>query len=310
MSSSESTHPDPSVVPQNPPVPETDKSTGGIEPIKVEETPALAKLPKDVATTLSKTDEIIVRISKLIKTSAGLGAALSTLNYAIYLAAYLHSKAPTRAAVITYISRLIGRTPSKLPAGALAPVASTSFLTPLGSLVSDTRTTLRLTGLIPLYIWLKTLLSKKSAAEMDPGLRRVALLQCAGYIGYQAMENIYHLVGKGVVPADVVAKRGGINKWVAWSCRAWLVGVAADFLRLWREAQLDQPKRLTKSVREREEYDRKWWNEFRVAAYWLPLAIHYSLYPGGIKGMNNGLVGVLGVLAGLNNFRSQWAATA
>ncbi|KAL2438345.1 hypothetical protein ABEF95_007328 [Exophiala dermatitidis] len=308
MSANESTHPDPSVVPHDPV--ETDNLSGGIEAIKPEEKPALAKLPKDVTNTISRTDEIIVRISKLIKTTAGLGAALSTLNYSIYLAAYLHAKAPTRAAVITYISRLIGRTPSKIPPGALAPANPTSFLTPLGSLISDTRTTLRLTGLIPLYIWLKTLLSRKSAAEMDPALRRVALVQCTAYMGFQALENIYHLVVKGVLPADIVAKRGGINKWVAWSCRAWLVGVAADFLRLLREAQLDKSKRAAKSTQEREDFDRKWWNEFMVAAYWIPVAIHYSNYPEGIRYMNTGLVGFFGLMAGLNNFRNQWAATA
>ncbi|EXJ78545.1 hypothetical protein A1O1_08946 [Capronia coronata CBS 617.96] len=308
MSSNESVHPDPGVVPHDPP--ETDNLTGGMEPVKPDETPALAKLPKEITTTLSKADEILVRISKLIKTTAGLGAALSTLNYSIYLAAYLHTNAPTRAAVITYVSRLIGRTPSKLPAGALAPAAPTSFLTPLGSLISDTRTTLRLTGLVPLYLWLKTLLSKKSAAEMDPALRRVALLQCTAYMAFQVIENVYHLVIKGVVPAEVVTKRGGVNKWVAWSSRAWLVGVALDFLRLQREAQLDKSKRTTKSVQEEEDFDRAWWNEFMVAASWMPVAVHYSLYPEGIRGMNTGLVGFFGLMAGLNNFRSQWAATA
>ncbi|OAL40462.1 hypothetical protein AYO20_00198 [Fonsecaea nubica] len=305
MSSSEAANPDPSVVPQDPP-----EARGQVEPIKPSHHPALNKVPKEVKTTISKADEIILRISKLIKTTAGLGAALSTLNYAIYLAAYLHSKAPARAAVIAYISRLIGRTPSKLPAGALAPSAATSFLTPLGALISDTRTSLRLTGLLPLYIWLKTLLSKKTSADMDPALHRVALLQCAGYIGFQALENVYHLAGKGVIPLSVIEKRGGVAKWVAWSCRAWAVGVASDFLRLWREAEIEKEKRGSKSVKEREDYDRKWWNEFMVAAYWMPVAVHYSLYPAGIPGMNTGLVGFLGLMAGLNNFRTQWAATA
>ena len=246
----------------------------------------------------------------MIKTTAGLGAALSTLNYSIYLAAYLHSKAPTQAAVITYISRLIGRTPQKAAQGALAPVAATTFLTPLGAMISDTRSTLRLTGLLPMYIWLKTLLSKKSSADMDPALHRIALLQCAGYIGFQALENIYQLTGKGIVSPTLIEKRGGVAKWVAWSCRAWTVGVASDFLRLWREAGIEKEKRGTKTTKEKEDFDRKWWNEFMVATYWMPVAIHYSLYPSGIPGMNTGLVGFFGMMAGLNNFRNQWAATA
>jgi hypothetical protein len=246
----------------------------------------------------------------LIKTTAGLGATLSTVNYAIYLAAYLHAQSPTRAAVVAYISRLVGRTPSKIAPGALAPSAavSTSFLTPLGALISDTRTTLRLTGLIPLYIWLRSLTSKKT--DMDPALHRVALLQCCAYIGFQALENVYHLGGKGVLPLSVIEKRGGVAKWVAWSCRAWLVGVASDFLRLWREAELEKENRGSKTAAEKESFDRKWWNEFLVAAYWMPVAVHYSLYPEGLGFMNTGLVGFFGLMAGLNNFRSQWAATA
>ncbi|KIW63640.1 hypothetical protein PV04_08625 [Phialophora macrospora] len=303
MSSNEAANPDPSVVPQNPA-----EVKGEVEPVKPGQSPALSKVPSEVKTTISKADETIIRISKLIKTTAGLGAALSTLNYAIYLAAHLHTSSPTRAAVIAYISRLIGRTPQKLPAGVLTPTAPTSFLTPLGALISDTRTSLRLTGLIPLYIWLKTLLSKKASKDMDPALHRIALVQCAGYLGFQALENVYHLAGKGVVPVTFLEKRGGVAKWVAWSCRAWTVGVASDFLRLWREAQLNKEKR--QSAKEQEDFDRKWWTEFMVAAYWMPVAVHYSLFPAGIPGMNNGLVGFFGLMAGLNNFKSQWAATA
>lgn len=246
---------------------------------------------------------------RLIKTTAGLGAALSTLNYSIYVAAYLHAQSPTRAAVIAYISRLVGRA-SKTPIVAPPTVAAaTSFLTPLGALISDTRTTLRLTGLLPLYIWLKTLLSRKTSKEMDPALHRIALLQCAGYIGFQLIENIYHLAGKGVVPVSILEKRGGVAKWVAWSCRAWLVGVASDFLRLWREAEIEKSRASTRSAKEKEEFDRKWWNEFMTAAYWIPVAIQYSNYPEGV-GLNTGAIGFLGMMAGLTNFRNAWAATA
>jgi hypothetical protein len=187
---------------------------------------------------------------------------------------------------------------------------ATSFLTPLGALISDTRTTLRLTGLLPLYIWLRTLLSKNKARDMDPTLRRIALVQCGGYIGFQLLENIYHLAGKGVVPATTIfTQRAPAAKWVAWSCRAWLVGVAADFPRLWRESQIAKSQASTKTAQEKEEFDRKWWNEFMVAAYWLPVAVEYSNYPEGV-GLNTGVIGLLGMMAGLNNFRNAWAATA
>ena len=105
-------------------------------------------------------------------------------------------------------------------------------------------------------------------------------------------------------------KRGGVARWVAWSCRGWTVDVASDFLRLWREAQIDKEKRGSKTAKEREDFDQKWWTEFKVAAYWMPVAVHYSFYPEGIPGMNTGLVGLFGLMAGLNSFQTQWAATA
>jgi len=301
-------HPDPGLPPTEP----LDSSKKGeVEPVKPAQHGALSRLPVGLTTTVSKADEVLLRLNKLIKTTAGLGAALSTLNYSLYLAAYLHANSPTRAAVITYISRLVGRTPSKLPPGALAG-ATVSPLSAIGSLISETRTTLRLTGLLPLYIWLKTLLSKKTSANIDPIIHRVALVQCTAYITYQLVENIYHLALRDIIPRTVVEKRGGVMKWVVWSCRAWLIGVASDFLRLWREATLAREKRArgeagTKA--EQDEFDRKWWNEFITAASWFPVAVHYSV-DGGLKGMNSGLVGLFGLVAGLNNFRNAWAATA
>ncbi|KAJ9602641.1 hypothetical protein H2200_012834 [Cladophialophora chaetospira] len=289
MSSSEAAHPDPSVVPQDP-----SEAKGEVAPVKPGQYPALNKVPSEVKSTLSKADDTIIRISKLIKTTAGLGAALSTLNYSIYLAAYLHANAPTRAAIVAYVSRLIGRTPQKAPAGVLAPTLPTSF--------SDSR-------------W-STHLGNPYSTALDGTYtiihmaKDVALQECAGYIGFQSLENFYTLAGKGIVPVSILEKRGGVAKWVAWSCRAWTVGVASDFLRLWREAEINKEKRSSLSTKEREEFDRKWWNEFMVAAYWMPVAIHYSLFPTGIPGMNTGLVGFFGLMAGLNNFRNQWAATA
>ncbi|KIV93907.1 hypothetical protein PV10_05082 [Exophiala mesophila] len=303
MSNADSSHPDPAVVPQEP----SEVEKKAVEPVQPAQSPALTKLPGTVSTTFSKADALLLRLSKLLKTTAGLGASLSTLNYSIYLAAYLHSVSPTRAAVIAYISRLVGRTPSKAALAVPASAALPTFLTPLGAMISDLRTTLRLTGLLPLYIWLKTLLSKKTSKDMDPALHRIALLQVAGYIGFQLTENLYHLAGKGVIPVSIMEKRGGVAKWVAWSCRAWLVGVASDFLRLWREAEIEKSK--TKTQQEKEDFDRKWWNEFLTAAYWLPVALEYSNYPAGV-GLNQGAIGFLGLMAGLNNFRNAWAATA
>ena len=60
MSSTESTHPDPGVVPQT----SSEVNKGQVDPVKPSQTPGLAKLPTDVKTTISKADEIILRLSK------------------------------------------------------------------------------------------------------------------------------------------------------------------------------------------------------------------------------------------------------
>ncbi|KIW99255.1 uncharacterized protein Z519_00918 [Cladophialophora bantiana CBS 173.52] len=177
------------------------------------------------------------------------------------------------------------------------------------SLISDWRKTQRLTGLIPLYVRLKFLTSRKTLREMDPILHRLVLLQCNAYIVFQAIENICHLQGKGILPLSMIEKRGGMAKWIAWSCRAWCVGVVSDFFRLWREAEIEKKKCGRKTAQEQADFNRKWWNELMVAACWLPVAVHSSFYPKGIRGMNAGIVSLLGLIASLNSFRNQWRAT-
>lgn len=245
----------------------------------------------------------------MIQTTTGLGATLATLNFSINLAAYLYSRSPTRAGFISKISRVLGRTPSKTVLTVMGKVPSISFLTPLGSLLSDWRKTLRLTSLIPLYIKLKSLMSRKNFGEMDPVLRRVVLLQCIAYITFQAIENISHLHAKGILAPSIVEKRGGLTIWIAWSCRAWCVGILCDFLRLWRVAVIEKSSR-SKTAQEQEDLDRTWWNHLKVAALWLPVAVHASYYPEGVRSMNAGTVAFLSLLAGWNNFENHWRATA
>ncbi len=63
MSSSEpAAYPDPSVVPHDP----VEAKDGGVEPVQPSQTPALSKVPKEVQSTISKADEILLRLSKYI----------------------------------------------------------------------------------------------------------------------------------------------------------------------------------------------------------------------------------------------------
>lgn len=94
-----------------------------------------------------------------------------------------------------------------------------------------------------------------------------------------------------------------------WSCRAWLVALTCDYLRLAREAQIAKEKGLDKTMseEEKEHAAQKWSSEFFTTSAWFPMAIHYSL-DGGI-GLNQGLVGLSGMLGGMGGLSRAWAAT-
>lgn len=271
------------------------------------------KLPSDLSSLLNTSDDIIVRLNKLLKTPGGLQSFLSTTNYGLYILAYLHSTAPSRAQIIARLATALGRTPSKAPianpsAAADVPV---SPIIPLALAISDLRTTLRLTGLIPLYVLLKSLIRSK---EPDRVTYLIKLAQCLSYIGFQSIENVYHLTNKTVIASTWTNSRfsrfGGHAKLMTWSCRFWLAGISCDFLRLARESQLSKQNgtyaRL--SQEEKREADRKWWSEALVATSWYPMALHYAI-EGGI-GLNLGMIGACGFFANLGNFLKAWDTTA
>jgi hypothetical protein len=180
----------------------------------------------------------------------------------------------------------------------------------MGGLLSDFRKTLRLTGLIPLYLRLKSVLSSNASRDGDPILRRILIVQCSAYIVYQAIENIYHLHSKGITPPSIVNRNGGLARWIAWSCRAWTVAVASDILRLWREAQNAQAEITGWTADEEQALRRKWWREFIVSTLWLPVADHSSFYPEGIACMNAGRVALASLLASSSHLKNQWEAAA
>ncbi len=132
------------------------------------------------------------------------------------------------------------------------------------------------------------------------------------------MENIAFLAERGIVSRKWMEKRGGNAKWWLWSSRAWLIGISCDFLRLFREAVIEREKRgllrrmrkgeMEAEIEQQQETDRMWWSEFFVASCWLPVCLHYSL-ENGLKGVNGGVVGLLGFMAGAQSFMTHWAET-
>lgn len=171
-----------------------------------------------------------------------------------------------------------------------------------------------------MYVWLRTLL-KGPKPDQDRVLYTISLAQCISYMTFQAMENIALLMDRDVLPKTLGAQ---FNKGVAfptpkiflWSYRAWLCGVVCDFPRLLREAALEREKRANRtsaqkaaSEEEDRKVDEKWWSELVVPCAWLPVALHFSRQSG-LPGMNLGIMGACGALAGLGRTAGLWAATA
>ena len=200
-----------------------------------------------------------------------------------------------------------------------AGVAAGSRIQALATLFSQTRVTLRLFGLVPMYAWARQLLQGPKPGQ-DQILYATSVAQCSLYMTFQFLENVALLTDKEVLPARYTqrwtAKSGGTTaKVYLWAYRSWFGGVLCDFVRLAREAQLERSKRANrteKDVTTREadnEVDSKWWNELIVPTAWTPVAVQFST-EGGVSWFNLGIMGACGALAGLGRTASLWAATA
>ena len=253
--------------------------------------------------------------NRLLATPGGLSSFLSTFNYTLYLLAYLESKSQP---LKIRLNQLLNNT-SAGPALALSTQPS-NFLA-LASILSTTRTTLRLFGLFPLYAWLRQLMQGPKPGQ-DKVLYRTAVTQCLVYLAYQFLENVGVLTDSKVLPASYTSRwtrssGGTTNKIYLWAYRAWMAGVVCDFVRLLREAQIERSSRAQRttsstsvSTREQDEsVDAKWWSQLIVPMAWLPVAVHYSV-EGGLPGFNLGLMGASGGLAGLGRTADLWASTA
>ncbi|CAK1361938.1 hypothetical protein CB0940_02743 [Cercospora beticola] len=273
------------------------------------------KVPAQVKSTLSGPDRIILRFNKLLASPGGLSSFLSTFNYTLYLLAHLDAKATPLK------ERLYGLLNQKFtppPPGQPSPIAA------LGSLLSATRTTLRLFGLLPLYAWARQLAHGPKPGQ-DQVLYATAATQCALYITFQFLENVALLTDSKILPAHLTArwteKHGGKAAAIYTTAyRAWFLGFSCDFVRLFREAQLERQRRDARSsveksygstVKEDAKKDAQWYAELIVPLAWFPVGFQFSAWnESGFPGFNLGLMGAAGALAGLGKTKALWDATA
>ena len=244
-----------------------------------------------------------------------MSAFLSTFNYTLYFLVWAEAKsAPLQARLFALLSRITGRPAT----GVLkAAAAGESRIQALAVLLSQTRVTLRLFGLIPMYAWFRQLMQGPKPGQ-DQVLYATQLTQCSLYMVFQFLENVGLLTDKAVLPQSYTARwnpSGQTPKIFLWAYRFWFGGVLCDFVRLAREAQIESNKRAERtekgaSTQEADkETDAKWWSDLIVPAAWTPVAMQFST-EGGVSWFNLGIMGAGGGIAGLGRTASLWAQTA
>ena len=236
--------------------------------------------------------DVHLRLVRLLATPGGLSAFLSTFNYTLYLLVYLESKStPIQARLYALLSRITGR-PQVGVLKAEAIVASR--IQALATLFSQTRVTLRLLGLLPMYAWARQLMQGPKPGQ-DQVLYATSVAQCSSYMTFQFLENVALLTDKEILPTSYTARwtaasGGKTQKIYLWAYRFWFGGVLCDFVRLAREAQLQRAKRAERGEKdvktaEDKEADAKWWSELIVPAAWTPVAMQFST-EGGLPWFN------------------------
>ncbi|KAF8525899.1 peroxisomal biogenesis factor 11 [Hysterangium stoloniferum] len=190
----------------------------------------------------------------------------------------------------------------------------------LGSILGDSRTLWRTWGLLPIIQWLIAL---ERSPPPTKYLHNIERLQGLSMLIYYPLEHIYYFAAHSLLPPRFSPSSALNNKIAIWSCRAWAVYVALQFLHLkedWKLYKLREralrrnsgksngaDEVLTEKM-EVEQRKRAIWNEFWVNVGYLPLTVHWSLEKGLFP--NETWVGLFGTIAAINSFQGGWAVTA
>lgn len=111
----------------------------------------------------------------------------------------------------------------------------TSALLNLSSLLSNTRCTLRLLGLLSIWTQVPEI---SISPKRDRLLRSVELVQLFTITTYQLLENIGHLASNRVLPQKGIAKKTNITRFYIWGARALFLHLVLEILKLSRESWL------------------------------------------------------------------------
>lgn len=188
----------------------------------------------------------------------------------------------------------------------------------MGAVVSNARKTLRLFGLLSIYVRVRKLMNDSKG--MDRALYVIAVAQCSLFATFQFLENLAFLMDNGVL-----SRRGRLGRMTGHATggvavihrvahRAWFLGNLLDFARLMREAQVFfRRNHIDKGDITEEEAEKaaQWYYDWIRPLAWLPIGWQLSAWTeDDLAGFNNlGIQGVAGVLANLRKTATLWHAT-
>ncbi|KAE8395781.1 hypothetical protein ETB97_011966 [Aspergillus alliaceus] len=256
---------------------------------------------------LRATDVTIGRLDKLMTSAYGQERIFAVTGYLTHALHHLLASAPW-IALQTRLG-LLARLRSKAKQTPPNATSSQSRLLALSALMSETRYSLRLLGLFPLWTW-------GSATIKSPPSDRIiytlTLLQVLVNMIYQALENVGFLASKGVISKKLIDRWGGIDKWYIWSTRAWFGHIFFQFFVLWREHVLRKRRMSGEVSKEKQEESlkaelRAWKKSLVNNTCWAPLCLHWCFEKG--IGFPDSLSGVVSFMAGAWGVYDLWTAT-
>lgn len=283
------------------PVPKSSDTPNGVSngtPIvsSVEKPTTPANLKTKHKGIINSLDHFMLRLNKLLTPMKDVGSILTTFNYTLYLLAYLDAKLSSfRGKIVALVS------PTSRLHGTVA--AESSSFAKLGSLIYETRTTLRLFGLIPLYARARELMQGRKPDE-DRITYLIEVLRCAFDTAFHLLENVAFLIQHGVLSSHFAfGKR--VSSLYTLAHRAWFVGVSLKLVSLFRYAQLEFRKSVSDNKGESGG-----WTDLIVPLAWLPLSWQLAGWTeSAFSDSHLGIHGVIGVLMDLGRTEKLWEAT-
>ena len=269
--------------------------------------------------TLTNLDRTLTRLTSILANPVGTDKFLLTIYYALKLLypqiARLRSH-QTRKFLSAFTNKARF---NLLPGESLITILETrddGFLAQVeagmragASTISDVRMFMRLFALLGVYGMAKR---TWSAPPKDTLTKAMAWGQVGSLVGYQVLENVAYLAGKGILKGERFSAEKQ-TRWFIVACRFWMAYVGLEAGRLLRDWQLN----LTEEVRVEEKGQdavekRKndvaaWRRAWYANAAYSPMTVHYSFEQGCL---NDEQLGFLGVIVGFIGFGHMWRQTA